>query len=130
MEQVLVAAQDLPMGSVITETGATWQGWPKADVSELMITKRTHPIPAKEIFGSMLHSAFIRGEPIRTDKLVRAGSGGFMSAILPTGMRAVAIKIDNGRRLLGRRLYPAQRSRRRGARSSATTKRRRRAASR
>jgi pilus assembly protein CpaB len=96
VEQVLVAAQDLPMGSVLTETGATWQDWPKADVSELMITKKDTPDPAKEIFGSMLHSAFIRGEPIRTDKLVRAGSGGFLSAILPTGMRAVAIKIENG----------------------------------
>ena len=28
--------------------------------------------------------------------LVKAGAGGFMSAILPTGKRAVAIKIDNG----------------------------------
>ena len=96
VEQVLVAAQDLPMGSVLTDASATWQDWPRADVSELMIARKDTPDPTKEIFGSMLHSAFIRGEPIRTDKLVRPGSGGFLSAILPAGMRAVAIKIDNG----------------------------------
>ena len=44
----------------------------------------------------MTRVAFIRGEPIRHDKLVKAGAGGFMSAILPTGKRAIAIKIDNG----------------------------------
>ena len=44
----------------------------------------------------MTRAAFLRGEPIRRDKLVKAGGGGFMSAILPSGMRAVAIKIDNG----------------------------------
>ena len=32
---------------------------------------------------------------MRRDKLVKAGAGGFMSAILPSGMRAVAIKVDN-----------------------------------
>jgi pilus assembly protein CpaB len=36
----------------------------------------------------------LRGEPIRREKLIRADGGGFMSAILPSGMRAVAITID------------------------------------
>ena len=44
----------------------------------------------------MVRADFLRGEPIRRDKLVKAGAGGFMSAILPSGKRAVAIKIDNG----------------------------------
>lgn len=46
--------------------------------------------------GAMTRVAFLRGEPIRRDKLVKAGAGGFMAAILPTGKRAVAIKIDTG----------------------------------
>jgi hypothetical protein len=44
----------------------------------------------------MTRVSFLRGEPMRRDKLVKGGAGGFMSAILPAGMRAVAIKIDNG----------------------------------
>jgi pilus assembly protein CpaB len=94
VEQVLVAAQDLPMGTVVSEGAAVWHTWPKADVSELMITK-AGPDALKEVQSSMTRVAFLRGEPIRHDKLVKAGAGGFMSAVLPTGKRAVAIKIDN-----------------------------------
>jgi pilus assembly protein CpaB len=96
LEQVLVASQDLPMGTVVGEGATSWQAWPKAAVSEFMITKSGKPDALEDVRGSMTRVAFIRGEPIRRDKLVRAGVGGFMSAILPSGKRAVAIKIDNG----------------------------------
>ena len=96
VEQVLVAGQDLPMGTVVNEGLAVWQAWPKAAVSDLMITKSGNANAVQDVSGSMTRIAFIRGEPIRSDKLVKAGAGGFMSAILPSGMRAVAIKIDNG----------------------------------
>jgi pilus assembly protein CpaB len=92
---VLVAGQDLPMGTVVNEGGIAWQAWPKGAVSELMITQSGKPDALKDIEGSMTRVAFLRGEPIRHDKLVKAGEGGFKSAILPTGKRAVAIKIDN-----------------------------------
>lgn len=95
IEQVLVAGQDLPMGTVVNEAAMVWRPWPKADVSELMITKSAKPDALKDITGSMTRAAFLRGEPIRRDKLIKAGAGGFMSAILPSGKRAVAIKIDN-----------------------------------
>ena len=95
VEQVLVAGQDLPMGTVVNEGAIAWQAWPKAAVSELMITKSAKPDALKDVEGSMTRVAFLRGEPIRHDKLVKAGTGGFMSAVLPSGKRAVAIKIDN-----------------------------------
>jgi pilus assembly protein CpaB len=95
VEQVLVAAQDLQMGSVLNEGATAWHTWPKADVSELMITKSGKPDEFKEVEASMARAAFLRGEPIRRDKLVTAGPGGFIAAILPSGKRAVAIKTDN-----------------------------------
>ncbi len=96
LEQVLVATQVLPMGTVVNEGASGWQVWPKAAVSEFMITKSGKPDALEDVRGSMTRVAFIRGEPIRHDKLVKGGVGGFMSAILPSGKRAVAIKIDNG----------------------------------
>jgi pilus assembly protein CpaB len=96
VEQVLVAAEDLPMGTVVNDGATAWHLWPKGDVSELMITKSGKPDALKDVEGSMTRVAFLRGEPIRNDKLVKAGTGGFMSAVLPSGKRAVAIKIDNG----------------------------------
>src|SRR6476646_4654774 len=95
VEQVLVAGQELPMGAVVNEGGIAWHPWPKADVSELMITKSAKPDALTDIEGSMTRVAFLRGEPTRRDKLVTAGAGGFISAILPSGKRAVAIKTDN-----------------------------------
>ncbi len=41
-----------------------------------------------------MRNPILAGEPIRREKLLK-GSGGYMSAILPAGMRAVAISIDN-----------------------------------
>ena len=76
VEQVLVAAQDLPMGTVVNEGATAWHPWPKADISELMITKSGKPDALKDIEGSMTRVAFLRGEPIRHDKLVKAGGAG------------------------------------------------------
>ena len=38
-DEVLVAAQDVPMGTQIGDASVTWQVWPKAAISELMIAK-------------------------------------------------------------------------------------------
>jgi pilus assembly protein CpaB len=82
------------MGTVMAENTVNWQVWPKAAISEQMIVKSSGPDAMEDVKGAMTRLAFIRGEPIRKDKLVKNGQGGFMSAILPSGMRAVAIKID------------------------------------
>ncbi len=96
VDQVLVAARDLPMGAVVGEDAFVWQVWPKADMSEQMIARSSSADAIREMQGSMVRADFLRGEPIRREKLVKAEAGGFMSAILPRGKRAVAIKIDNG----------------------------------
>jgi pilus assembly protein CpaB len=96
VDQVLIAQQDLPMGVVVNESALAWQTWPKAAVSDLMIAKSANANAVSDVKGSMTRVALMRGEPIRRDKLVKPGDGaGFMSAILPSGLRAVAIKIDN-----------------------------------
>ncbi len=92
---MLVAAEDIPMGTVMAENTVNWQVWPKAAISEQMIVKSSGPDAMEDVKGAMTRLAFMRGEPIRRDKLVKDGQGGFMSAILPSGMRAVAIKIDS-----------------------------------
>ena len=93
--QVLVAAQDLPMGAVVGEGSFAWQPWPKTDMSEKMIVRSPSVDDIRELKGSMVRADFLRGEPIRREKLVKTEAGGFMAAILPSGKRAVAIKIDN-----------------------------------
>jgi len=94
-DDVLVAAQDLPLGSSIGDGSLAWQQWPKQAISENMIVKSSGPNVMEDLKGSMTRDPFMRGEPMRRDKLVK-GANGFMSAMLPAGKRAVAIKVDNG----------------------------------
>jgi pilus assembly protein CpaB len=92
---VLVAAHDIPMGMRIGDASVDWQAWPKGSISDQMIVKSSSPDVLRNINGFMSRVAFVRGEPMRLDKLVKGGEGGFMSAVLPAGMRAVAIRIDS-----------------------------------
>jgi pilus assembly protein CpaB len=94
-QKVLVAAQDIPKGSVVNEQQVVWTDWPKDSVSELMILKDGTPDTVAELKDTMTRDSFLRGEPLRRDKLVKAGIGSYMAAVLPSGMRAVAIRIEN-----------------------------------
>ncbi|MDB5557713.1 MAG: cpaB [Enterovirga sp.] len=92
--QVLVAASDLPVGQVLKPGDMRWQPWP-ADLAPSAATLRdAAPNADKEFEGSLVRQSFLGGEPMRREKLVKADGSGFMSAILPSGMRALAISID------------------------------------
>lgn len=91
---VLVAAADIPMGQTLKPADIRWLAWP-ADSAPSGVLKRTEvPNGLEETAGSIARSSFLGGEPIRREKLIKADGSGFMSAILPAGMRAVAISID------------------------------------
>ncbi|MEL7047830.1 MAG: Flp pilus assembly protein CpaB, partial [Pseudomonadota bacterium] len=46
-----------------------------------------------ELSGSIARSPIIAGEPMTSAKLIKAGQGGVLAAILPSGMRAVSTEI-------------------------------------
>lgn len=91
---VLVAAADEPMGQVLQAADLRWQSWPESAVSPGFVTRRNKPDALETTVGATVRSPFLAGEPIRAQKLVRPESG-FMAAILPAGMRAVAIVTDS-----------------------------------
>jgi len=94
-EEVLVASKEVPMGTALAKnTDFRWQVWPKTAISSNMIVRSADPAAETDIVGSIARQSFLAGEPIRKDKLIK-GNGGFLSAILPSGMRAMAITIDN-----------------------------------
>ncbi|MGB8276361.1 MAG: Flp pilus assembly protein CpaB [Methylovirgula sp.] len=92
-DAVLVAAKELMLGAVIQEGDLRWQNWPQADVPPNVIRKSKMPAALAEFKGALVRNPLGAGEPIYPDRLIKAGAG-FMSAILPSGMRAVAITID------------------------------------
>ncbi|WP_238183698.1 Flp pilus assembly protein CpaB, partial [Methylobacterium trifolii] len=93
VSEVLVAAAELPMGQVLQAADLRWQTWPETAVAAGYITRKDTPKGLEDTMGATTRSAFLSGEPIRPQKLVRPESG-FMAAILPAGYRAVAIVTD------------------------------------
>lgn len=91
--QVLVAAKDVGMGRELSEADLRWQKWPTELADERYVKKETSPDGMADIIGSITRQSLISGEPINTAKLARYDRG-FMSAILPKGMRAISTEIS------------------------------------
>ncbi len=94
-EEVLTAGRDLPMGTVINDPDLLWQLWPRAGVGPGMIKKTDDARLIADLKGSVVRGSFVQGEPLRRDKLVKGPNASFMSTLLPSGSRAVAINIDS-----------------------------------
>lgn len=98
---VLVAKREIPIGQTLSAEDLHWQNWPAKAASDGMITNAKQPQASTELVGAIARAAFVSGEPIREQKLIRAGGSGFMSAILPGGMRAVSAEIAEEKRAGG-----------------------------
>jgi pilus assembly protein CpaB len=92
---VLVAGGELARGQTLKPSDLRWLDWPADTMPTGAIIRPGAPGALEELSGSIVLSSFLSGEPIRREKLVKANGNGFMSAILPSGMRAVAISIDS-----------------------------------
>jgi len=90
--EVLVASEDIQIGSVVDAARLTWRQWPKSSVSDHYITKSSSPDATSDLAGTIARAPFLDGEPIKESKLIRSDRG-FMSAILPKGKRAVAVEV-------------------------------------
>lgn len=119
MAKVLIAAKDLQPGQRLTDADMDWKDWPAAEVNPAFITDGSVPVPAAEAkpdgavatvtraavevatggakadyVGSVVREPILKGEPIVSRKIVRAGDSGYMAAYLEPGMRALAIAVS------------------------------------
>jgi pilus assembly protein CpaB len=91
---VLVAKTDLGTGQVVAEGDVGWQTWPAASATSSFIRKTDRPDAIKDFVGAVVRTPIAAGEPVRDSKVVVAKGGGFMAAILPHGMRAIALELS------------------------------------
>ena len=129
--QVLVAKTEIGLGQITGPENFRWQDWPqKRRQPELHPAKRRGRMPSRTWTGAVARAPMLPGEPVTPMKLVKAGDGGVLAAILPAGMRAIStrIKEETG---VGRLILPndhvdvilTQRRRSRaGGRSSSRTR--------
>ncbi len=92
-EQVLIAAQPLPAGSLlqpaqIASTAIAITGAP----SDVLVDT---PQNRGGLTGSMVRTALAQGAPILASQVIHPGDHGFLAAVLAPGMRAVTVAVDN-----------------------------------
>jgi pilus assembly protein CpaB len=92
-QDVLVAAADIGQGEKLSADNIRWQAWPENSLNPAYVQKQTRPDAVEMLKDSIVRTPFVAGEPIREVKLARPGSG-FLSAILPAGRRAAAVRIS------------------------------------
>jgi pilus assembly protein CpaB len=96
--EVLVAKADLGRGQTLTDSNIGWQTWPKAAANRNFITKSARPDAIQHFKGGIVRVPLAAGQPIYDPMVVLANGSGFLAAVLPKGMRAVAVSIspENG----------------------------------
>ena len=83
----LVAAHTLEVGALIHDTDLRWSNSSGAAPSDV-VNDLTQAV------GRGVIAAIYEGEPIASGRLAPRGAGAGMAAMIPVGMRAVALKID------------------------------------
>jgi len=91
--EVLVASADIPLGGKLSGTDLEWKAWPNDFVPNGAITRETDPEAGELLIGRIARAPIYAGEPVRAERLIDTDKG-FMAAILPKGMRAIAVRVD------------------------------------
>jgi pilus assembly protein CpaB len=92
--EVLIAKNDLGRGQVIGDGDVAWQMWPAAAANPSFIKRTDRPDAVHEFSGAIVRISVASGEPIREPSVVFAKGSGFLAAVLPKGMRAVAMDVS------------------------------------
>lgn len=86
--RVVVAARDLPVGHFVTEQDVRLVGWPAEAVPA------GYTMQASDVVGRGLVGAVHANEPLLASKLAERGSGGGLPIVIPEGMRAMSMAVD------------------------------------
>jgi pilus assembly protein CpaB len=87
LAQIVLATKDLEVGRVIKEEDVKVAEWPGA-------VPVGSTAQLKDIVGRGVITAIYAKEPIIDSRLAPKGAGGGMAAMIPPGMRAVAVRVN------------------------------------
>lgn len=95
---VLVAAADLPAGTLLQDKHLRWQIWPTDAVPETYILKPQRddgePDPIRDLVGAVVRKGIANGEPVSQGRILKPGDRGFLAAVLRPGYRAMSIQVS------------------------------------
>lgn len=91
---VLVATQNMSLGSRVSDQTVKWKQWPAEALTPSLISIDSRPSAIEDLERAIVRSPILEGEPISENKLIKAGGSGVMAALLKPGMRAVTTRIS------------------------------------
>jgi pilus assembly protein CpaB len=92
-QDVLVAAGDLLQAQTLTKQNLRWQAWPQVALNPVYITRSSRPDAIDSLAGAIVRNHMAAGEPIQEGNLTPRHAG-YLSTVLPSGKRAVAVRIS------------------------------------
>jgi len=87
MTQIVLAAHDLELGQVLKEQDVQLADWP----GPVPAGATTHP---QDLVGRGVITSIYAHEPVIDSRLAAKGAGGGLAAMIPPGMRAVAVRVN------------------------------------
>ncbi len=89
---VLVAAQDLAVGTFVQTESLRWQEWPDIATPETYLLRGASD--QADLVGAVVRRPLTIGQPVTAGSVVKPGARGFLAAVLEPGMRAISVPID------------------------------------
>jgi pilus assembly protein CpaB len=86
--RVVVAARDLPLGTVLSSADVKVVAWPGDAVPPGYAAR------VEDVVGRGVIQSVSANEPLLMSKMAPEGAGGGLSITIPEGMRAVSVKVD------------------------------------
>ena len=75
--EILVAKEDLPAGTLLKPDQLVWQPWPEGGLESTYIKKEEHT--PEEYAGSVVREGVRAGQPVSEAVLVKPGDSGFLA---------------------------------------------------
>lgn len=98
--QILVAAKDLPSGSIIQANSLVFRPWPRDAIDQTAYVQQGAGT-VEEFDGAVIRTGMRAGEPAIRTNLVKRGESGFLAAVIRPGMRAVSLSVNETTGLAG-----------------------------
>jgi pilus assembly protein CpaB len=95
LRKVAIAKQELPMATTVTAEMVTFLEWPVAAAPEGGFDD-TQPV-----VGRVVRSAMMPGEPFLEGRLAPRGAGDGLSAVIPSEMRAMTVRVNESSGVAG-----------------------------
>ena len=89
MAKVVIATDNIDIGTPLGEKNLTLTDWPRANVPKGAFEQ------VKDVEGRVAVTRLTAGQPIQAAELAASGSGAGLVALLPPNMRAISIRVDD-----------------------------------